>query len=385
MAEKVVNTALTNVNNTFMPMIERQLEGNGIHMDDYAKQCIINAISGIHTVLDKQGIAWQDPQLDKSNVTQVLLSIASLKLNAAASPRELYFIVRSVKTSLKDEHGKDIWKKQIEMGIEGDGNDAILARFGRDVKKIGQFWLVRSEDLFEYPQYVGMEMSPPKWTPTGKGDVVRVVYPIMKSDNSIEYYIAERADVAKNLAAHISNNMMNETFGLAESKYKATPEQKAKIDEKKAVLMAKAKDLGLGALDNAELLPYISPAWCEFQSRESMIIRKMRNNIVKKIPKDFGNAFVELTYTENSDESIAHANREISERANREVIDIDASQYTTDIGPQAANQEPDNSSPAQSASTGDSATPEKQKQQAQAQAQKKDTTPEQASGNRRGF
>ena len=38
-------------------------------------------------------------------------------------------------------------------------------------------------------------------------------------------------------------------------------------------------------LDSQEYQSYISPAWKSPQSRESMIVRKMRNNIVKKIPK----------------------------------------------------------------------------------------------------
>ena len=41
-------------------------------------------------------------------------------------------------------------------------------------------------------------------------------------------------------------------------------------------------------LDIPELKPYISPAWME-GSRERMILRKMRNNAVKPIPKDFAN------------------------------------------------------------------------------------------------
>ena len=54
--------------------------------------------------------------------------------------------------------------------------------------------------------------------PTGKGKVVRVVYPIEMSDGTIEYHIAEREDVVKNLIAHINQNLMNETFGIAKKK-----------------------------------------------------------------------------------------------------------------------------------------------------------------------
>ena len=318
------STGLVKVTDLFAPMIERQLTSNGVQMDQYAKQCVVNAISAINTVLDNKGIAWDDPQLDRNNVTQILLNVAALKLNAAANPREVYFQLRNVQIKKKID-GKEVteWKKQIEMGIEGDGNDAILARFGRNVKQVRPFWLVREHDHFEYPTYNGLEMTPPKWTPTGKGEVVRVVYPIIFQDDSIQYFIAERDDVAKNLLAHIANNLMNETFGMAKSRFDATPEQQKKIAEKKKAILDKAKKAGLGALDDPELQQWISPAWTEYHSREAMIIRKMRNNIVKKIPKDFGNSFIEMTYHETTDETVAKVRREIAGHANSELIDVE--------------------------------------------------------------
>lgn len=317
-------TALTKVNDVYFPLIQKQLDGNGVNMDGYTRQCVLNAIGSINAVMSTKGITWNNEQLDQSNITDILMRVASLKLNASASPKEIYFILRSTPINYKDDQGKDVtvWKKQIEMGIEGDGNDSLLARYGRDVKKVGQFWLIRDGDIFEYPQYTGFDVTPPKWVPKGKGDVIRVVYPILKVDGTVEFYIAERDDVAKNILAHISNNMMNETFGICKKRFDATPDQKNKIDEKKAVLMKKARELGLDCLDDPELQKWISPAWTEYQSREAMFIRKMRNNIVKKIPKDFGNAFVEMIYDTSTNETAARAHREIAEHANGSVIDI---------------------------------------------------------------
>lgn len=323
---KPFETGLTKISNMFFPMIESQLTGNGIKMDDYSKQCVMSAISSINAVLDTKGISWGDPQLDKSNVAQNLLTVASLKLNAAANPREVYFQTRNLKKKMKDpETGKekDVWVKQVEMGIEGDGNDAILSNFGRGVKEVHQYWLVRSEDKFVYPHYKGIEMQPPEWYPTGKGEVVRIVYPISKASGQIEYHIAEREDVTRNLIAHVNNNLMNETFGIAESRFKATTDQKKKIDMKKREILKKVQDSGMAALDDESIQEYISPAWKDPQSRESMIIRKMRNNVVKKIPKDFGNAFVEMTYDEAEDDSYSRVRREVNENANKELIDIE--------------------------------------------------------------
>lgn len=320
--QKTFSTALTKVNETYFPMIERQIAGNGIKFDDYAKQCVLNAISAINNVLDTNGINWNDPQLDHSNITQILLRVAALRLNAAANPNEVFFTLRNVKQKKKD--GKDVWKKQIEMGIEGDGNDAILSNFGRNVKQVMKYWEVRENDLFEYPMYNGLEMTPPKWQPRGTGKVVRVVYPIIMKNDIVEYYIAEREDVIKNLIAHLNNNLMNETFGIAKDRFSATPEQKAEIEKKKNEIIQKAKKLGLDkALEDGEIRKYISPAWKDEHSRESMIVRKMRNNIVKKIPKDFGSSFIEFTYNEVTSEIQTEAIREeIQENANREVIDI---------------------------------------------------------------
>lgn len=319
------STALAKITDTFAPMIERQLTGNGVNMDGYAKQCVVNAISSINAVLDSKGIEWMDPQLDRNGLTQILLTIASLKLNAAASPREVFFQVRNVKVKKKEDgRDVDVWKKQIEMGIEGDGNDAILARFGRDVKKVAPYWLVREGDVFEYPVFNGLSYHPPKWQPTGKGDVVRVVYPIIQNDDTIQFYIAERNDVAKNLIAHINNNLMNETFGICQDRFKATADQKVQIARKKAEVLKKAKELGLDSLDDAELMQWISPAWTEYHSREAMIIRKMRNNVTKKIPKDFGSAFVEMIHSEATDDTYTIVRQEIAENANSEPIDLDS-------------------------------------------------------------
>ncbi|CAM3709754.1 hypothetical protein COLU111180_04320 [Cohnella lubricantis] len=335
------STALVKVTDIYAPMIERQLNGNGVHLDPYARQCVVNAISVINSVLDSKAISWNDEKLDKNNITQVLMNVAALKLNAAASPREVFFQIRNVNVKAKPSD-PDNWRKQIEMGIEGDGNDAILNRFGRNVKQVRPYWLVREKDHFEYPGFNGLEMTPPVWRPTGQGEVVRIVYPIIFNDNSIQYFIGERDDVVKNLIAHMNNNMMNETFGVCADRFKATSEQKKQIAAKKAEILKKAKEAGLGALDDPELQQYISPAWSEFHSREQMLIRKMRNNIVKKIPKDFGSAFVEILHNNVADETYSSVQREISENANSEPIDVEAkvTNETTEAVPNSITETP---------------------------------------------
>ena len=328
--KKEFGTQLTKVNDTFMPLILGQMQKNSIEMSPYAKTCVLHAISAINSALDKAGISWSSAELDKSTVSDILIKVACFQLNAAASPREVYFQTRNVK-------GADgSWKKQIEMGIEGDGNDALLARFGRDVVEVGQFWKVREKDDFTYPTFNGLDMDPPKWTPKGSGKIVRIVYPIIKASKDgkrhVEFYISEREDVIKNLIAHINSNMMNETFGFAESKRKATNDQKIKIEARKRELLKRANDLGLdAALDDSELQPWISPAWTEFHSRESMIERKMRNNAIKKIPKDFGNGALETMFEEATDDVYRSTAREIRDNANRDMIDVQVDKNTGEV------------------------------------------------------
>lgn len=335
-------TKLAKVNDTYFPMIENQLENNNIEFSKYAKSCTLNAIAAINNVLDAQGISWNDAALDTSNITQTLLTVATLQLNPTASPREVYFQIRNVAVKVD---GNTIWKKKIEMGIEGDGWDSLLSRFGRNVKTVHPFWLVRENDKFSYPAYNGLEMTPPQWQPTGEGKVVRVVYPIVNKDNSVNFYIAERKDVKKNLIAHISNNLMNETFGIVtgqkkdskgkmvdRTRYDATEEEKGKIADKKKELLAKAKSLELEELlDNPEFDNYISPAWKEEQSRETMIIRKMRNNIVKKIPKDFSSSLAEEIYNVNADETYKAYKAEMADASETPLIDADFSDVTENV------------------------------------------------------
>jgi len=267
--------AIAKINDTFLPVIEDQLLSRNINMSEYQRECVMNALNNITEVLETNGLTIN--QMDGSQITQILLQVSALQLNAAATPREVYFIIRNKKSNPK-----------IEMGIEGDGNDAILSRFGRNVKKVYPYWYVREGDEFKLPRYVGLNVAPPEWTPSYKGRGMYVVYPILSSDDTIHYHIATREDVKANLIAHMMNNLMWD---------KNKEEKKQKIRE-----FANEHTLD-EILNNKEMqtIGQISPAWSEPQSREAMILRKMRNNIVKKIPKDFGNAFTASVYQEQDD------------------------------------------------------------------------------------
>lgn len=317
-------TTLVKANDTYLGMIEKQMSGHKIPLSEYGKLCVVNAIGAINDLLVSNGLSFRSEELDTSTLTSALITAATLELNARAVNREIYFQIRNKK--VKTANG-DVWVKQLEWGIEGDGWEALVSKFGRNVKKVYPFWLVRSGDKYVPQRHKGIEVLPPEWEESGEGDVVRVVYPIMFKDGTVNFYTCERDDVLKNLYAHISNNLMNETFGICKDRYKATDAEKEKIAEKKKEILEKAKSEGWYALDDEELKQYISPSWTEFHSRESMIIRKMRNRICKAIPKDLGNAFVSEIYNSAVDENYSNIIEQIEDNSASEPLPIEAKEF----------------------------------------------------------
>lgn len=331
--KKEFTTAISQWTNELTNLVTRDFDTCGVQFDDYSKKCAMAAMTSIYQLAKDNATSLNN--LDTSNLREIVGQAASLKLNANAVPRECYFQLR--KKSVNGE-----WFQIVEMGIEGDGNDSMLRNFGENIDTVYPCWLVKEGDLFTYPKHRGIELTPPEWEEKGLSNrVVRVVYPLKLTDGTVQYLIAERDGVKVNLFAHVRNNMMNETFGLLEGKnskgkprtrYDATDEEKAKIDAKKeeiyeALRQCETVDEML-ACEKAR--PYISPAWLD--TPESMIVRKMRNNAVKKYRKNFNglarNSFNQL------DETYIQAKEEIAENANSEdfvpenTVDINAVEVT---------------------------------------------------------
>lgn len=275
-------TGLSQWTNTITGLVSRDFEQNGVQYDEYSKQCAMNAMGAIFQLVQNTDKADMN-NLNNSNLREVVAQCASLKLNANAVPREVYFQLRS-----KQINGQ--WVKMVEMGVEGDGNDALLRQFGNGIDTVYPVWLVKEGDDFAYPRRRGINVEPAEWTPKGLSDkTVRVVYPIKLKDGSVDYLIAEREPVRTNLIAHIKNNMLNETFGICADRYKATPKQKEEIKVKKAEILSAIRECEtLEDILNCEVAkPYISAAWLD--TPEAMIVRKMRNNAIKKFPKNLNN------------------------------------------------------------------------------------------------
>lgn len=313
-------TRLVKYNDMYLGMIEHSLDSHAVPLTEYGKICVVNAIAAINEALTAQGLELGSQDVDSSTLTTALISVATLELNAKAANREVYFIIRN--KGIKQPDNSQKWVKQIEMNLEGDAHETLAAKYGRNVDTIFPYWVVRENDDFKYPRMRGLEMTPPEWESKGTGRIVRVVYPILMTDKTITYHIAEREDVVTNLKAHVRNNLMNETFGICANRFKATEAQAAQIEAKKKELCALliGKDIE-GIIGTPELQPYISPAWLD--STEAMVLRKLRNNVCKKIPKDFGkNYFVKEVYEKTNDPIYVEAVEEIDDKQGALPLDV---------------------------------------------------------------
>lgn len=274
-------TGLGKAQEYYMAEIGTIANNNKVALDAEQVTCGNNMISAMFNQAAKAGASLNS--FDRNEIIQILQKATMLRLNVAAEPHECYLITRNQKVG-------DSWVKKFEFGIEGDGNDKLLRKYGVDVKKVHKFWVVREHDEFTYPSFNGLEITPPTWKPKDYyGKAVRVVYPIEKTDGTIDWNIAEREEVKINLLAHINQNVMK---------------NKDYTDAARAKLTERIANMTLYELfADQECLKIMSPAWASPHSRESMILRKMRNNATRRYPKEFSSAFQELTYTETIDET----------------------------------------------------------------------------------
>lgn len=281
----VYKSGIVKAQETYVGMITQNAQNLALSMDQYQTVCVKNAVTKMFELLNKEGLTLNN--IDQNNITMILEQVSMLNINLAAVPKEGYIILRGKPVKRLNKNGvlEEVWVKEFEFSLEGDGNDKLLRKFGVDVKKVHNCWLVREGDEFTYASFDGLTMVPPKWTPKGyTNKVVRVVYPIELMDGTVEFHIAEREGVAVNLQAHIINNI----------KMKKKEEMSY---EKKDGITTRIASMSLEAmLKDEELRKIMSPAWRDPHSQEGMIVRKMRNNATRKFPKDLSNAFVASAY-----------------------------------------------------------------------------------------
>lgn len=269
-----VQTAMQKVQTAYMDSIIRQGEQMHIRYDAEQIACGNALLSAMTEQMEAKSLAIKD--MDQTKLIRVIQEATLLRLNANANPKECYVIVRAPRNQ----------KPYFDFGIMGDGYDKILRRYGVGVKTVHPFWAVREHDEFTYPSFDGLQIKAPTWKPKDMtSKVIRVVYPIEMTDGSVVWEIAEREDVKKNLLAHLAQSLM--------------------YDSKHPGLLDRLANMSLDEIfADKEALEVMSPAWKSPQSRESMILRKMRNNAIKAMPKDFGNAFTAGAFEDASDGTI---------------------------------------------------------------------------------
>jgi len=304
-------TSLTKQTDTYTNMMITQFKDINIQLDTYQKVCLSNAIAKINELLYNNGLSFNDPRVNQSNLTSVLAQISMLKLNAAATPRECYFQLRN-DTSSKEK--KDGGYKLIEFGVEGNGNDAILRTYGVGVKNVYTPIIIREGDEFTYPYYDGEKFQPFTWKPKSYyKKPIAVVYIIEKEDGSKEYLVSEREKCVANLQAHINNNLMT-CFDTKLKNSILTKIENMTLDE----ILADAEltqpiQCGLDNYGKPKFINCISPAWKSPQSRNAMLERKMRNNAIKGYPKDYAKAYTGIELVEKAiDDSIDYIDAEVN-------------------------------------------------------------------------
>lgn len=268
----------------------------GVAFSDYGKKCVMNAIAGLVTMAQAQGIGFN--QINGSLLKLALQNIGYTELNYAAMPSEVYFDLRKV----TDDKGNVTYTPSMKP--QGAGNEKLVRKYGVGIKELKPAWLVRDGDEFSYPSFNGIEMTPPKWTPKSYDKkVMMVVYPLVKLDGSVEYLIATREGIKPNIIAQIRQNTL-----YAFKDYTTHKVDEKKRDEFYNELNKFAEEHTVDELLAEEkYVKYVNPTYTSGGSKESMILRKMKNNALKNYPKEYDNSIqadAVMNMWEDKDDSV---------------------------------------------------------------------------------
>lgn len=250
--------------------------------DSYQAICGYNILNAINTLLAKEGKSNTSADVDKESVNNAIKFAMVYRLNT--DNKELFVSTRKEKR--KDARGLDVWVTKVEIKPQANGLLKIVQKYGIDVRKVHNAWIVHEGDDFTYPMHQGIKLVEPTWTPKSyDGKVIRVVVPIEYTDGSIDYRIAERESVAVNLKAQIKQSLITD-----------------KLKQKQVLELI--KDMTLEQLlTDKTIAENINDTYIGLSSEE-MITTKLINNAIKRVPVDYGSALakslMESTY-DNAD------------------------------------------------------------------------------------
>ena len=309
-SKTTAQSAIAKYSGIYDTQIANMAKDCDLELSQSQKLSVTTGAQQIFSLCKSQGIDVKD--LDQSNVAQVLFNLAMLNVNPNAVPHECYLMIRKNKSG-----------PTIELGLEGDGNDALVRKYGVGVKSLSSPFVVREGDEFTYPYFDGEKMCPPTWKIKSlSAKPILVFYTLVKTDGTVEYLMADRESVAVNLRAHIANNMMSVTK-------KSKEEIINKIENMTLDQMLKDTSLRTAKLTISKYdtttrkyiteevdVNLISPAYTG-PAREEMIIRKMRNNCLKKYPKSFDTAFLSKAYESTFEDNV------VTHTDAQEIVDVE--------------------------------------------------------------
>ncbi len=246
---EVYITDITNVNSMV-----------GVESNEASKRCAVNLIFNLcseHGVATIQSL----PREQLISMIQFVM-INGLDINAG----QVFLDVRK---------GKDGSIRTIKATPQGSAYEIMVNRWGVNVKQLHQARIVHEGDEFQLPQYEGLKVTPLIHKPTLAGldgKAIAVYYIVEKKDGTLDYLIATREGVAKNLMAQILNAALKDRENVNREE-----------------LMARMDGKSLNELlTDTSLRKYISPAYRSPSSREQMIITKMKKNALLHYTRDLG-------------------------------------------------------------------------------------------------
>lgn len=259
--EDKLSSAASKIANIYLQDLISLNTAVGVPMTEESKRCATNAIVSLVGSLGAEEVR----KLPREQFLQVLQFVTINGLDVFSGQVFL------------DKHWNGKEKRyDIKATPQGNAYEIMTRRFGVDVKAVHQAIIVHEGEELILPQYDGLNITNMIYKPKLdclNNKAVAVYYIIEKTDGRLEYAIATRDGVAKNLMAQILQNTLREE------------------SVNRAELM---KELDGKTLDellaDPKLAQYISPTYRSPASKESMIIAKMKKNALLHYTRDLGSA-----------------------------------------------------------------------------------------------
>ena len=253
--------AANKIANIYISDLSNLNEAVGVPMTDESKRCAVNAILSLCADMGAETVQ----KLPRAQLVQVLQFVTINGLD-----------VFSGQVFLDKRFSKKTGTWSVKATPMGSAYEIMTQRFGVNVKTVHPARVIHEGDEFELPQFNGLEMTPVHFKPTLEGldgKAIAVYYLIEKTDGTLDFAIATREGVARNLMAQILN---------------ATLKQEG-VDRRELMSHLEGKTLD-ELLSDDYLAQWISPAYRSPSSREMMIVGKMKKNALLHYTRDLGSA-----------------------------------------------------------------------------------------------